>query len=108
MVEPGLDLHEWETEWAQLEEAMEESPVETLPEVHALVTRMLREREVPLDEITEPPGEEGEMVSAYRAAAEMTRLVQQDAPGVSLGDVAAALENYRLVYDTLIAQFPAP
>src|SRR5205823_5329975 len=27
VVEPGLDMHEWETEWAQLEEAMQESPV---------------------------------------------------------------------------------
>jgi hypothetical protein len=108
MVEPGLDLHEWETEWAQLEEAMEESPVEALPEVHELVTRMLRERQVPLDEIAEPPGEEDELVSAYRAAAEVRELVERDAPGMSLGDVAAALENYRLVYQTLIAERAAP
>jgi hypothetical protein len=107
MVEPGLDMHEWETEWAQVEEAMEESPVEALPEVHELVTRMMRERGVPLDEIAEPPGEEDEIVSAYRAAAEMTRLVEQDDEDVSLGDVAA-WENYRLVHDSLIAERPAP
>jgi hypothetical protein len=108
MVEPGLDMHEWETEWAQLEEAMEESPVEALPEVHALVTRMLRERAIPTDEITEPSGEEDEIVSAYRAAAEVTRLVEVDAEYVSLGDVAAAWENYQLVHDSLIAERPAP
>ena len=108
MVEPGLDLHEWETLWAQLEEAMEESPVEALPEVHELVTRMLEERQVPLDEITVPPGEEDELVSAYRAAAEVTELLRRGAEGVSLGDVAAAYENYSLVYSTLTAERAAP
>jgi hypothetical protein len=108
MVEPGLDLHEWETQWAQLEEAMAESPVEALPEVRDLVARMLRERRVPLDEIAQPPGEEDELVSAYRAAAEVTELVERDDRDVSLGDVAAALENYRLVYETLIAERAAP
>ena len=101
-------MHEWETEWAQLEEAMEESPVEALPEVHELVTRMLRERGVPLDEVEEPPGEEDELVSAYRAAAEVTRLVERGADSVSLGDVAAAWQNFRLVHDSLIAERPAP
>ena len=108
MVEPGLDMHEWETEWAQLEEAMEESPVEALPEVHELVTRMLRERGVPLDEVEEPPGEEDELVSAYRAAAEVTRLVEQGSDSVSLGDVAAAWENFQLVHASLMAERPAP
>jgi hypothetical protein len=108
MVEPGLDMHEWETEWAQLEEAMEESPVQALPEVHQLVTRMLREREIPLDDVEEPAGEEDEIVSAYRAAAEVSRLVEAGGEDVSLGDVAAAWENYRLVHDSLIAERPAP
>ncbi len=107
-VEPGLDAHEWQTEWAQLEEDMASAPVEALPEVHELVGRMLRERHVPLDEIDAPPGEEDELVSAYRAAAEVTQLVERDAARVSLGDVAAALENYRLVYETLIAGRSAP
>jgi hypothetical protein len=108
MVEPGLDMHEWETEWAQLEEAMEESPLEVLPEVHELVTRMLLERGIPLDEVAEPSGEEDEIVSAYRAAAEVTRLVERDDENASLGDVAAAWENYRLVHDSLITERPAP
>ena len=108
MVEPGLDMHAWETEWAQLEEALAESPVEALPEVHDLVTRMLTERHVALDSVAEPPGEEDELVAAYRAAAEVTALVERRADGVSLGDVAAAIENYRLVYETLIAERAAP
>jgi hypothetical protein len=40
--------------------------------------------------------------------AEVTRLVQRDAPDVSVGDAAAALENDRLVYLTMLVQLPAP
>jgi hypothetical protein len=108
MVEPGFDLHEWETAWAQLEEAMEESPVQALPDVHDFVTRMLEERHFAIDPIEAPPGEEDEIVSAYRAAAELNGLLERDSDAASLGDVAAAWENYRLIYDTLIAEFPAP
>jgi hypothetical protein len=79
MVEPVLDMHKWETERAQLEEAMEESPREALPEVRTPVTRMLRERDVPLAEVVAPPG-----------------------------DVGAAFENSRLVYQTIVAELPAP
>src|SRR5438094_977498 len=108
MVEPGLDLHEWETAWAQLEEAMEESPLQALPEVHDFVARMLEERQFPIDPIQAPPGEEDELVSTFRAAAEITDLLERGGDAVSLGDVAAAWENYRVVHDTLIAEFPAP
>jgi hypothetical protein len=69
---------------------------------------MLRERGVPLDEIAEPPGEGEEIVAAYRAAPEVSRLVKEDDPDVSLADVAAAWENYQLVQDSPIAVRPAP
>jgi hypothetical protein len=109
MVEPGFDLHEWETEWAGLEESMADDPVGSLSEVNDLVTRMLEERGFPVhDPVAGAEGEEDEIMSAYRAAAEVTRLVDQDAEGISLGDVAAALENYRLVYESVIAQRAAP
>jgi hypothetical protein len=100
MQEPGLDRHGWETEWAALEEGMRDSPAEALSEVHDLVARMLEERGI--------DDAEDEIRSTFEAAAETTRLVEQGAEAVSLGDVAAALENYRLVYDTLIAERSAP
>jgi hypothetical protein len=104
MVEPGLDRHDWESEWAGLEEAIAEAPMQALPEVDALVARMLEERGYALDEAELPPGEEDELVSAYRAAAETMRLVEHQEGSVSVGDVGAALENYRFVYDSLIAE----
>jgi hypothetical protein len=33
MSEPGLDLHEWETRWAELQELAAHSPDEALPEI---------------------------------------------------------------------------
>ena len=75
----------------------------------ALVRRMLEERGyAPDDPVVEPPGEEDEIVSAYRAAAEVTRLVEQEADSVSLGDVAGAIENYRDVFNAVISQRSAP
>ena len=44
MVEPGLDRHEWETEWQGLEPLIIDSPGEALPEVDSLIERMMRRR----------------------------------------------------------------
>jgi hypothetical protein len=47
MVEPGLDRHEWESEWAQLEPLVVDSPVEALGDLDDLVRRMLVEAGYP-------------------------------------------------------------
>ena len=39
MLEAGLDRHEWESEWAPLEEQLEDSPADLLPELDDLVAR---------------------------------------------------------------------
>ena len=44
MQEPGLDRHEWETEWQALEPQVEDSPAEALPELDKLIERMLVEQ----------------------------------------------------------------
>jgi hypothetical protein len=33
LTEPGLDLHEWQTRWQELEDAFAEAPDETIPEM---------------------------------------------------------------------------
>ena len=52
--EPGLDKHEWETEWQGLEPLLADSPAEALPEVDDLVARLMEARGFPL---TESPAE---------------------------------------------------
>ena len=44
MLEPGLDRHEWESQWQALAEQVEDSPAEALPELDSLIAGMLEER----------------------------------------------------------------
>jgi hypothetical protein len=107
MQEPGLDRHEWETEWAALEPQIREEPVETLPELDRLVERMLVERGLPIDDEVAVEGADPEVVRAFRSAREITRLFESDAD-VSPGDAAPAVEDYRSVYEYLLEHRAAP
>ena len=108
MIEPGLDRHEWESEWQALEEQLSDAPGETLPEVDDLVERMLIERGYSIGDPVIREGDDREVVAEFLAAREITRLVEQDADGVSPGDVASAVNGYRSIYEYLIAERSAP
>ena len=74
MSEPGLDRHEWETEWEQLEPDLEDSPSEALNELDDLIGRMLTEAGYPLD-TQDPVDDEGidpEVITSFLAARETT------------------------------------
>jgi hypothetical protein len=105
--EPGLDRHEWESAMQALEEDIEDSPFEALPELDKLVERMLAERGFAIDDPIAAEGDEPEVLAEFRAAREITRLVEAGAD-VSPGDVAAAINGYRAVYDYLLAERPEP
>jgi hypothetical protein len=98
MLDPGLDRHDWESQWASLEEDIRESPREVLPELERLLAQMLEEAE--LDPAAEPRDDEPEVLAEFRAGQELREAAESDAG--SAGDVAAAIEAFRLVYDTLI------
>ena len=108
MLEPGLDRHEWESEWASLQEELEDSPADVLPELDMLVGRMLDARGFELDDPVVREGEERDIVAEFLAAREITRLRTDDPDAVSAGDIAAALNGYRAVYESLIEEFRAP
>ena len=108
MQEPGLDRHEWESEWASLQEQLEDSPADVLPELDDLVARMLNERGFAVDDPVASEGDEPEVLSDFLAAREITRLVGDGAEGISPGDVAAAVNGYREVYEYLIAARSTP
>ena len=107
MVEPGLDLHEWQTEWEALEPLVEGSPREALPELDALLERMLVARGYAPDDPVAAEGDEAEMLANFRAAREITRLAERDAD-LSPGDIAPVIEDYREVYRVLTEQRAAP
>ena len=102
MYDPGLNRHEWESEWEALEDDLRTDPAHALPELDRLVTRMLEESGY---EVTDPivrEGGEREIVAEYLAAHEVVQAAERDSEEVSLGDVAAAVNGYRAVFDHLV------
>jgi hypothetical protein len=106
MVEPGLDLHDWETRWEQFLEDAEDSPAEALSEMDALLAEMLASRGYQIDEPVTTSGEEVEVVKQFLAAREITRLA--DAGDADPGDIADAIEGYRILFQTITSEFAEP
>ncbi len=104
MQEPGLDRHEWESEMQALEEQLSENPAEALPELDALVARMLEETGYEIDDPVVRAGDEREVVSEFLAAREITRSYEGGSEELSPGDVASAINGYRAVFDYLVAE----
>jgi hypothetical protein len=107
-VEPGLDRHEWESRWASLEEDLEDSPRDVLPELDELVAQMLQERGFEIDDPVVREGEGREVIDDFFSAREITRLLADNPDVLSPGDVALAVNNYRSVYEFLIEEYTAP
>jgi hypothetical protein len=105
--EPGLDRHEWETRWAELQEVAAEDPVAAIPEITRFVRQMLEEHRYKLDEPTTPKGEDPDVVRDFLAAREVADRVDagQD---VDPEDVSVALENLREIYEYLVGDRPPP
>jgi hypothetical protein len=108
MLEPGLDKHEWESVWQSLEEDLETSPAETLPELDRLVEQMLEARGYAIDDPVVREGDDRDIVAEFLAAREIMRLIERGADGLSPGDIAAAVNGYRSLYDYLIVERSAP
>jgi hypothetical protein len=98
MADPGLDLHEWETRWEQLLEAAEESPADAVGEMDRLLEEMLRERGL-LES-------DDEARKQFEAAHDLMR--RYESGGGSPGDLAEAINGYRVLYEYVTAEFPAP
>jgi hypothetical protein len=107
MQEPGLDRHEWETQWEDLQERLRDEPREALPELDRLVERMLLERGYPVDDPVADEGIDPDLLATFRSAREITRLFESDAD-VSPGEAATAVEDYRSVYQYLLEERSAP
>ena len=103
MDDPGLNLHEWESEWEALEDDLRTDPSHALPELDRLVTRMLAESGYELTDPVIVEGEEREIVAEYLAAHEIVVTAERDSEDISLGDVASAINGYRAVFDHLVA-----
>jgi hypothetical protein len=99
MYDPGLDRHEWESEWEALADGIRTDPADALPEVDRLVARMLEESGYDLADPVVREGDEREVVAEYLAAREILDAVERDSDELSPGDVAAAINGYRAVFE---------
>ena len=107
MEEPGLDLHEWQSRWESLEDDLEDSPRDVLPEFDLLLTEMLAESGYAIGDPVASEGEGPEVVKEFASAREIMRLLTANPDAVSAGDVAAAVNGYRSVYEFLTEEYTA-
>ena len=107
MPEPGLNRHEWETEWAALEPLVVDSPAEALPELDRLVRGMLVERGYPLEEgeieRTAKEGIDPEVLAGYRAGHEIALRLDRG-EDVDPAEVAQTVGLFRELYEHLLAR----
>jgi len=99
--DPGLDRHEWESELETLRPELESAPEQALPDLAALVERMLTVRGYDLADPVAVTGGEREVVAEYMAARETVDLVESG--GADPGEVAAAVRGLLAVFDGLVA-----
>src|SRR5207249_10234806 len=98
MSEPGLDLHQWRTRWEQLDEVAHESPADAAGEMDRLLEEMLAERQF--------AEEDEELRRQFDASRELYRSYERG--DGDAGELAEAINGYRLLYETLTTTFEAP
>jgi len=101
MQEPGLDRHEWESEWSDLEERLRDDPGDALFALDELIARMLESRGIPLRDEDGHAETEPETVRAFAEARRITELVGVG-EDVDPGDIAHAVNSYRELYASLL------
>jgi hypothetical protein len=104
--EPGLDLHDWQTRWEELEEAFAEEPDQALPEIVRFVQTMLVERGFQLDEPVTAEGEDPDIVRQFLAARELARLIEEGKGNDE--DVQTAFESLSEIYLYLVEDRAPP
>jgi hypothetical protein len=98
--EPGLDQHEWQTQWEALEPELADAPGEALPELARLVDGMLEERGY-------ESGTDPEIDRELELGREIVDLIE-GGDAVDPGDIGAAVNAYRNVFAQLIEEHRAP
>jgi hypothetical protein len=103
MYEPGLDRHEWESEMAALEDDLRTDPAEALGDLDDLIARMLDEAGYDVTDPVVREGDEREVVAEFLAAHEIREEYDRGSDDLSPGDIAAAIEGYRAIFEFLVS-----
>jgi hypothetical protein len=104
MSEPGLDLHEWESMWASVEEGEGADPDDALSQYADIVQRMLASRGYNVTDPVERTGDESEIVVTYLSAREVADHAQLGQ--ASRDEVRAAIDDLRSVFETIVQERP--
>ena len=103
MYDPGVDRHEWESEMAALDEELHEDPAAALPDLNDLLERMLEESGYDLMDPVVREGDKREIVAEFLAAREIKDAYERGSDELSSGDIAAAINGYRAIFDYLVS-----
>jgi hypothetical protein len=95
--DPGSGLYEWETRWAELQDAIDEDAAQALPEVVRFVGDMLRERGYDLEEPVTAEGDDFDMIKDYLAAGDLAAAAEQGSADPE--DIDVALDDLREIYE---------
>ena len=106
MTDPGLDLHEWETRWSDLQDQAADAPDEALPEVVRLVQEMLLERGYDLDNPVVAETDDPDIVRDFLAAREIARAAETTK--LEAEDIQTALEDLAEIHDYLVEDRAGP
>jgi len=106
MTDPGLDLHEWETRWSDLQDQAADAPDEALPEVVRLVEEMLADRGFDLENPVVVEDESRDIVSDFLAAREISRAAETTE--LEAEDIQTALDDLAEIHDYLVEDRPGP
>jgi hypothetical protein len=98
-----VDLHEWESEMAALDQELRDDPAAALPDLDDLVDRMLEGSGYDLLDTVVREGDERELVAEFLAARELKEAYERGSDELSAGDVGAAIHGYRAIFDYLVA-----
>jgi hypothetical protein len=106
MTDPGLDLHEWETRWSDLQDQAADAPDEALPEVVRLVEEMLVARGYDLENPVVEEGDDPDLVRDFVAARDIARAAETT--DLEAEDIQTALDDLADIHDYLVEERPAP
>lgn len=103
-LEPGLDLHEWQSERASIDDDAGDAPDEAVRRLADLVHEMLVARGYDVEDRVAREGHEPELVVGYVAARETAE--RAELGEASRSEVETALEELRTIFDTLATAHP--
>ena len=96
-IEPGLDLQEWETRWAEIEEQLSADPATALPLACDEIERLLGVGE---GHALQQP-EHTELEVSYQAARDVADRLEQGLD-VDPGDIGGAIDDLRAVRSSFL------